>query len=138
AADTKVALLDLSNTFGDVGAFLNLKPKFTIDDAFTAASRLDSVLLDSYSTAFHGISVLAGTATFDPGRIVPVTELARVLETAEDNYSHCFFDLPVSSDKDSIRLVKEMSTAILLVMTPDLPSIWRTDRLIRFFEISYC
>jgi pilus assembly protein CpaE len=138
AADTKVALLDLSNTFGDVGAFLNLKPKFTIDDAFTASSRLDSVLLDSYSTAFHGISVLAGTSTFDPGRIVPVTELARVLETAEDNYSHCFFDLPVSSDKDSIRLVTEMSTAILLVMTPDLPSIWRTDRLIRFFEKSDC
>jgi pilus assembly protein CpaE len=138
APDARVALLDLCNTFGDVAAFLNLKPKYKVDDALAASSRLDGALLDSYTTAAHRVAVLAGTTAFEPGRTMPIPELARILEVAAETYSHCFFDFAVSSDKDSFRLVTEISTAILLVVTPDLPSIWRTDRLIRFFEKNHC
>lgn len=136
--DLKVALLDLNSPVGDVAAFLNLKPKFTIDDALGASSRLDSVLLDSYTTLVHGVSVLAGARNFQPGIAPPIPELARLLEVAAETYSQCFFDFPISSDKECFRLATQISSAILLVVTPELPSIWRADRLMRFLEGSDC
>jgi pilus assembly protein CpaE len=136
--DVRVALLDLNNPVGDVAAFLNLKPKFTIEDALGASSRLDSALLDSYTTSVHGVSVLAGASRFQPGTVPPIPELARLLEVAAESYSHCFFDFPISADKECFRLATEISSAILLVVTPELPSIWRADRLLRFLQGSDC
>jgi pilus assembly protein CpaE len=132
--DVRPALLDLRAPLGDVSAFLNLKPQFTLDDALSASSRLDSALLDSYTTAVHGVSVLAGTANYHPGRKLPVAELDRILGVAADTYSHCFFDLAMSADEDCLRLAAELSSLILLVVTPDLPAIWRTERLLRFLQ----
>lgn len=136
--DTRVGLLDLNNTFGDVAAFLNIKPKFTIEDALSASTRLDSVLLDSYTAAAHGVAILPGMRDFDPGRAMPVAELGHVLEVAAGTYSHCFLDFPISSTRECLRLVTDLSKAIVVIVTPDLPAIWRTNRLIRFLKDNDC
>ena len=134
APGLKVGLIDLNLTGGDIGAFLNIKAKYTVADALASASRLDSMLLDSYTQPVHGISILTGVQEFQPGRTVPAPQLARLLEVSSETYTHCFFDFPVTADRDNWRLAAEMSSEILIVLTPDLPSISRGNRLIRFFE----
>jgi pilus assembly protein CpaE len=138
AEGAKPAVLDLGNPFGDVAAFLNLKPGFTMVDALSAAPRLDSALLDSYTTAAHGVSILAGPQDFKPARAISVSELERVMRVAAETYTHTFCDLPVSSSEECLQLVLESCSAILLVVTPDLPSLWRTQRLIRFLQQKSC
>jgi pilus assembly protein CpaE len=134
AQGAKPAVLDLGSPFGDVAAFLNMKPKFTIVDALSASSRLDSALLDSYTAAAHGVSVLAGPSDFPPARAITVSELEHVIRVASETYTHTFCDLPVSSTGECLQLVLEGCSAILLVVTPDLPSLWRTQRLVRFLQ----
>jgi len=138
AAEVKVALLDLTSAFSDVAAFLNLRPKFTIEQALASSSRLDSALLDSYTSSAYGVSILPGVASFDPGRTLPVAELARVLQVAAETYHYCICDFPVFSGKESFQLASQISTAILVAVTPDLPSLWRTEQLVRFLEGGEC
>jgi pilus assembly protein CpaE len=138
APDVKVALFDLNRPVGDIAALLNLKPRFIVEDALAAAARLDSALLDSYTNSVHDVSVLAGVKTFQPGPMAPTPDLARLLEVAAETYTHCFLDFPMSSNKEAVRLAADISSGILLVVTPELPSIWRADALIQFLESMDC
>src|SRR5262249_62124053 len=56
----KTALIDLDRPLGDVAAYLNVRPNFTVSDALTAGTRLDPVLLESYMQPTHGFHVLPG------------------------------------------------------------------------------
>ena len=58
--DARVALIDLDWPVGDVAAFLNMKPAFTVADALASLPRLDPVLLDSYMQK-HSRPVRAST-----------------------------------------------------------------------------
>src|SRR6185295_12465892 len=63
----RVALVDLNSPVGDAVSHLNLKPQYTVTDALAAASRLDSVLLDSYTIHTHGVAVLPGPKEYKTG-----------------------------------------------------------------------
>ena len=63
--ETRVALADLSHPLGDVAAYLGLKPKYTLNDALKAASRLDPVLLETFMTTKAGVHILAGQARIE-------------------------------------------------------------------------
>jgi pilus assembly protein CpaE len=52
---TRVALLDMNSPVGDAAAYLNLSPQFTVSDALAAATRLDSVLLESFMSERRGL-----------------------------------------------------------------------------------
>src|SRR3989442_899075 len=63
-------------------------------------------------------------------------ELANVLEVAAQTYTHTILDLPSSWDEDRMRMVVEMSAGIIVVLTPELPALWRTHRLLQFLDRS--
>ncbi len=128
----KVALIDLDSPIGDAAAYLDVKPKFTVVDTLAASSRLDAVLLQTYARGCHGFAVLPGPKEFHPGQIPDVEALSVMLEVVRQAYTHAFIDLPASLNEEHLRAAIELSEAMIVVLTPELPAIWRTDRLLRF------
>jgi pilus assembly protein CpaE len=130
--ELRVALVDLHSPVGDITAYLDLKPEYNVSDALKSASRLDASLLESYMTQYEGVDVLAGVNDFTPGQMEDIEELPQVLEVITHSYTHTVIDFScMVNGKDSQFLI-EQSDECLLVLTPDLPALWRADRLLRF------
>jgi len=139
--ETRVAVLDLNSPVGDAAAYLNLSPRFTASDAMEAAGRLDSVLLESYMSHSNGLAVLPGPKDFRPELPPGVADpmggaagLARLLEVVTRTYSHTVIDLTPTLDKELLRLVLELASRVVVVLTPELPALWRTQRLFGYLQ----
>ena len=130
--NSRVALIDLDWPLGDAAAYLNIGPRFTIYNALSSAERLDSVLLESYTTKHDKLYVLAGLEDFESGDALTPEALGHLLELVSQTYTHAVIDLPLSLHRPVLNTVTAMSTAIMAVITPDLPSLRRTERLLRF------
>ncbi len=133
ARDSKVALVDLGSPVGDVAEYLNLRSKFTVADAISSSQRLDPVLLESYMSHTHGVAVLPGYKEYHPG-LLNEEALARMFEVLAATYTHTFIDMACSQHEEQLKAATEFSAAVLVILTPELPALWRTDRLIRLFE----
>ncbi|HXG92287.1 MAG TPA: P-loop NTPase [Blastocatellia bacterium] len=134
APDTQVALIDLSGPIGDTAAQLSIKPQFTISDVLASASRLDPVLLESFMSRAHGVAVLPGPKEFQPRQEGEADALAKALEVVARTYTHTFIDLSSFADKEYLRMIGGMAANVVVVSTPELPSLWRTERLLRFLR----
>jgi pilus assembly protein CpaE len=130
--DTRVALIDLNSPVGDVAAYLNIRPQYTVADALAAASQLDPVLLETFMNHVHGVAVLSGLKEFQPMPALRPESLSQMLEMVSQSYTHILIDLPASVEQEHLQVLMEVSTALLVVLTPELPALWRTDRLLRF------
>jgi pilus assembly protein CpaE len=130
--NSHVSLIDLSGPIGDAAGNLNLKPQFTISDALQSAARLDPVLLESYTTHAHKISVLAGPRDFNPNMLSSVDAIGKVLDVATQTYSQTVIDLSSALNKEYLQIITGMASKVVVILTPELPAIIRTERLIRF------
>ncbi len=126
---TKIALLDLNAPAGDAASYLNLKSQFTFSDALAAASRLDPMLLETFMASGHGVSVLPAPKQLKPEGYPVAPPLAKLLRVASQAYTHTFIDMPSSLDFELLQVVTEHSEAVLIILTPELPALWRTYRL---------
>jgi pilus assembly protein CpaE len=59
-----------------------------------------------------------------------------MLEVVMRSYSYSFVDFPAQLDREQIQLISEMSTNIVVVSVPEVPALWRTERLLRFLAAS--
>jgi pilus assembly protein CpaE len=131
-ASSRVALIDLMSPLGDVAAYLNLKPEYSFSDALAAGPRLDPVLLETYMTQTRKISVLPGPGEFRPEETTDVNAVAKTLEVSREAYTHTLVDLPSSADEDLLRMCSHLSDGFIIVLTPEIPALWRTHRLLLF------
>lgn len=138
---TRVALVDLNIPMGDAAAYLNLRPQYTISDALAAASRLDKVLLQSYMSNAHGLAVLPGPRELSPEpppgvRPVAVSGegLTRMLDLLAQMYNHIFIDVTSTLDQAPFKTAVDMGSNVVVVLTPELPALWRARRLLGFLE----
>src|SRR5262245_34299603 len=131
----RVALIDLDWPLGDAAAFLNIKPRFTVADALGSVARLDSVLLESYMHKHDRVHILAGLEGFTPsGDSFDPVAVSQLLEVVTQTYTHAVIDLPPSVPRQLFQTATGMSSAIVTVITPDLLSLRRTERLLRMFS----
>jgi len=130
--NARVALIDLDWPLGDAAVFLNIRPRFTVSDALASAARLDSVLLESYMHRHDRFHVLAGLEDFGNGAVLDTTAVSQLLEAVTQTYTHAVVDLPLSLPRELLQMAMGMSNVIVAVLTPDLPSLRRTERLLRF------
>ncbi len=137
AKGTRVAVMDLNSPVGDAASYLNLKPQFFLSDALAAAQRLDSLLLETFMTKSGNLSILPGPKQIRPSMISPPF-LAKLLRVVAGSYSHIFVDLPSILDQEIMQATTDASEAILVVMTPELPAVWRTHRLITLLASYGC
>jgi pilus assembly protein CpaE len=130
----RVALIDLDWPLGDTAAFLNIKARFTVADALGSVARMDAVLLESYMHKHERIHVLAGLEDIIPGDGFDPTAVSQLLEIVTHTYTHVLVDLPPSAPRQLIKTVMGMSSAIVAIVTPDLLSLRRTERLLRLLN----
>ena len=130
----RTVLVDLDRPLGDTAAYLNVKPNFTVADALAAGSRLDSVLLESYTQASHGFQILAGFREHSADTSLPTDKLSQLLEVSQTTFDHTVVDLPTNLDEAQFKVITRYSSAILVVLTPELPAIWRTERLLTYLS----
>ncbi len=128
-----VAIIDLDNSKGDVAGYMNLRPEFCVSNALAEVSRLDDVLLESYMMHSDGISVLAGMESI--GEIPDQDRVVQILRLMAEGYSHILVDLPRQLPRDLLQSVSELSEAVIVVLTPELASLWHCGRLLRALEM---
>jgi pilus assembly protein CpaE len=126
------AIIDLDRPLGDVAAYLNVKPSFTVTDALAAGQRLDSVLLESYMQSSHGFQILAGFREHAADMSFSADTLAQLLDVAQSSFDHVIVDLPTNLDEDQVKVITRYTSKTLVVLTPELPAIWRTERLLSY------
>jgi len=131
--DARVALIDLDWPLGDAAAFLNIKPRFTVADALGSVDRLDSVLLESYMHKHDRVDVLAGLEDFSGADVFHAAAVSQLLDVVTRAYTHAVLDLPPSLPRQVFETATTLSSAIVTVVTPDLLSLRRTERLLRVF-----
>ncbi|RPJ61383.1 MAG: hypothetical protein EHM23_07145 [Acidobacteria bacterium] len=132
--DSTVALVDLNSPIGDVAAYLNLRAQYSLSDVLEAGNRLDSVLLGSYMSQASGIAVLPGPREPNAAQKLDWQALPHVLELLTHSYNYAILDLPSGMDPEQLDSISHFSSAVIVVLTPELPALWRTDRLLRFLE----
>jgi len=130
----RTALLDLDRPLGDAGAYLNVKPNYTITDALNAGSRLDSVLLESYMQSTNGFHVLPGFREHTTDGGLTAERLSHLLDIAQTTFEHTILDLPTNLDEHQVHVITRLSSTTLVVLTPELPAIWRTERLLAYLN----
>ncbi len=135
--DTRVAIVDLNSPIGDIASYLNLKPQFSVFDALGAAGRLDAMLLDTYMSKTGNMWVLPSPKKFETGSAT-APSLAKLLRIMTGTYTHIFIDLPSNLDEELLQLTTDASEAVLVVLTPELPALWRTHRMISLLSGGGC
>ncbi len=136
--DTKVSLIDMNSPVGDAAAYLNVKTQFSVADAIAAAPRLDPLLLDTFMAKAHGISMLAGPKKYQPAPTAAAASLAKVLRVSAQSFTHVFVDVPSFLEQEQLQVLTDMSDSVLVVLTPELPALWRTQRLVLFLSEAGC
>ena len=128
----RTGLIDLDRPLGDAAAYLNVKPNFTVSDALAAGPRLDSTLLESYMQTTNGFNILAGFREHTADAALSSEKLAHLLEVACSTFDHVIVDLPTNLDEEQVKVLTRHVSATLVVLTPELPAIWRTERLLTY------
>jgi len=128
----RTALIDLDRPLGDAAAYLNVKPNFTISDALSAGQRLDSVLLESYMKSTQGFQLLAGFRDLGADTSLSTDKLSQLLDVTQRTFEHIIVDLPANHEEDEAKVIIRYAATIIVILTPDLPAIWRAERLLKY------
>jgi pilus assembly protein CpaE len=133
ATSKKVALVDASLQFGDIGVLLNLQGSNSIADATKRIDEMDSDLLSALTTLHpSGIRVLAAPPTPVASERITPAGFKTVLAQLQKDFDYVVLDSWSYLD-DIVLAAIDLAERILIVMTPEIPSIKSTKQ---FFEIA--
>jgi pilus assembly protein CpaE len=119
----KVALVDGSLYFGDLGVMLNLLSNKTICDAVEHIDDLDIDLLnDIMVTHSSGVKVLLAPPQPEMAEIVTAEHVRRVLVELSNNFDYVVVDT-WPSFADTVLTAMDLANSILLVMTLEMTAI---------------
>ncbi len=130
----RVCVVDLDFAMGDVGAFLDLTINQSIADVFRNIGRLDERMLAG-SVGVHSskIHVLGQPIDLET-REEPRGDLVmRILTATARAYQYVLADCGASLDEASVTAAT-VADHIVLITTPDIPSVKDTWRRLQFIE----
>lgn len=132
-AASKVALVDASLQFGDVGVLLNLYASRTMADLASHADELDNELLsDIFIPHSSGVKALLAPPRPEVADTVNPALVLDVLERLRSMFDIIIVDTSSSLD-DLVLSVLDISDKIIVVTTPEIPAI-KNAKL--FFEVA--
>lgn len=133
----KTLLVDCDLEFGDVTAFLNLRSQSTLVDLVANVDDIDIEYFENIvMTHDSGLKVLLGPPKPDIGAEIRDTApeaVARVLEMISGYYDFIVLDLPSSVSQVTASLL-ELSSKIVLIVTPTLPAIRNVRNILDLFD----
>lgn len=118
----RVALVDLDLQFGDIAVMMNIHPKRTIAELMQENVDLDRELLESYLYQRNGVNVLAAPNKPELAELVNDEGVTRVLQALAGFHDYIVIDTPPVFN-DMTLAAFDQSDSILMVLTPDLPSL---------------
>lgn len=131
--DARVILVDSSLQFGDVAVLLNLKPVRTIVDLVPHMDELDGELINSVIVPHSsGIKTLLAPPRPEMADLIVPDHMKRILEELKKTFDCVVVDTWTSLH-DLVLTIMDVSDRILLITTPDIPSIKNTKL---FFEVT--
>jgi pilus assembly protein CpaE len=131
--EARVILVDGSLQFGDVAVLLNLKPVRTIADLAPHIDELDVDLINSVIVPHSsGIKTLLAPPRPEMADLVIPDHMKRILEELKKSFD-CIVVDTWTSLHDLVLSIMDVSDRIILITTPDIPSIKNTKL---FFEVT--
>jgi len=129
----QVALVDASLQFGDVNVLLNLQSSLSMVDATNRINELDADLVNAL-TSLHSSGIRVLPAPPSPVAFERITpdSFKRVLSRFLDQFDYLILDTWSYLD-DIVLAGIDMAERIVVVMTPEIPSVKSTKQ---FFEIA--
>lgn len=132
--EDKVSLVDSDLQFGDIAVLLNLQPSRTIADLVPHIDNLDAALLDDIMLTYaSGMRVLLAPPRPDAAEIVSADHIRAVLRNLKPIYDYTVVDTSSFLD-DVVLTILEISDLVLLVITPDIPTIKNARLLLDVLE----
>ncbi|MBN1658084.1 MAG: response regulator [Anaerolineae bacterium] len=130
---SKVALVDGSLQFGDMDVLLNLQGVRTVADAVARGDEVDGDILNALMSPHQsGIKVLAAPAKPEMSETIDGDDMKALVKQIVAAFDYVVLDSWSYLD-DIVLGAMDMSDRIVLVMTPEIPSIKTTKQ---FFEIA--
>lgn len=131
--DGKVALVDASLQFGDIGVMLNLQPVRSVADLATQIEELDSYLIETVMIPHQSeIRALLAPPRPEMADLITPDHIKTILEELRKSFDYIIVDTWTALH-DLVLRVLDISDRILLVTIPDVPSI-KNVRL--FFDVT--
>lgn len=119
----KVALVDGSLYFGDVGVMLNLLSNKTVVDAVEHIDDLDADLLnDIMATHSSGVKVLLAPPQPEMAELVTAEHMRRILVELSNNFDYVVVDT-WPSFAETVLSAMDLADDILLIMTLEMSTI---------------
>ena len=130
----RVLIVDLDFSMGDVSSFLDLQPPSHIHNVLRNLERLDERML-SGSVAVHPskLHVLAQPRELDENEAIRGDDVLQLLTTCSQSYQYVVLDCGARLDEATL-IATSASDLILIVCTPDVPSVKNAWRRLQLFE----
>jgi pilus assembly protein CpaE len=130
----KVALVDGSLFFGDIGVLLHLPNPKTILELVSRITELDEDLLrDVLVPHSSGIKVLLAPLHPEDGELVQAAHVTRILQELRRSFDYIVVDTWPSFSEQALAMT-DIADRILLVMTLELPAIKNTKSFLDICE----
>jgi pilus assembly protein CpaE len=121
--EKKVALVDGSLYFGDVGVMMNLLSNKTMIDAAEHVDDLEADLLNDLMVSHSsGVKVLLAPPTPEMAELITAEHIRRILALLAANYDYVVVDT-WPSFADTVLTAMDLADTILLVMTMEMTAI---------------
>ena len=120
----RVALVDGSLFFGDVGIMLDVRNNKTISDLQGRVEQLDAQLLtDVMMTHSSEVKLLLAPPKPEQAELIVAEDLKKIIQELRRNFDYIFIDTFPSLKEESQLAILDASDYILTVMTLEMPSI---------------
>ena len=121
---SKVLLVDLDLSFGDVAISLQLIPTKSVFDAVGMSGHLDEQGLQSLVTthADSGLDVVCAPNDPSDADRIPVNVVTEILKVARQHYDYVIVDTPPSFT-EHVLAACDISSALVLIATLDIPAV---------------
>jgi len=129
----KVVLVDGSLQFGDLDVLLNLQAQRSIAEAVAQVGEMDSMLLQALLSPHpSGIRVLTAPPSPEMAETIQTEDIKTLFEFLFQEFDYILLDTWSYLD-DVVLAAMDLADRILVVMTPEIPSVKSTKQ---FFEIA--
>jgi pilus assembly protein CpaE len=131
---TCAVVIDLNFQFGDAALLLNVKNRCSVLDVANHIDRLDvSLLATLLPKTPDGVSLLSGPAKIEEAESITCGHLEQILMAVRSAFPYIIVDTAHALNDFTIKAMDE-SDHVLMVATPDVPSIYNTTRCLDLFQ----